>query len=262
MGNWELGNWELGNWELGNWELGNWELGMGMGKKVMGKRELGWDRHSRRFSSRLKRESRLVEEEKFVQCPKCKKAMLLDGVLSEDLAVKYCQECKGTWIRASEYEAWQVRQATNPRVSGLPSETLSVDFVVSAFDTKAALCPECQRYLSRAKVNLKTPFYVERCTQCRGIWCDYGEWDILRKLGLHTTIEHLFTNEWQSRSRERQFFDQERQATMDKLGHELASRVFELAEVLANHPNGDFGVAYLMRRVGTNRQPPEVKRQD
>jgi Zn-finger nucleic acid-binding protein len=194
-----------------------------------------------------------------VQCPKCKKAMLLDGVLSEQLAVKYCQECKGTWIPASEYEQWQVYQASNPGLSQFPSETLSVDFVQSPFDAKAALCPECQRYLSRARVNLKTPFYVERCMQCRGIWCDYGEWDILEQLGLHTTIEQLFSNEWQSRARERQFFDKEREATIDKLGSELAAQVFELAEALANHPNGDFGVAYLMRRVGTNRQPPNIK---
>jgi Zn-finger nucleic acid-binding protein len=167
--------------------------------------------------------------------------------------------CKGTWIPASEYEQWQVYQASNPGLSQFPSETLSVDFVQSPFDAKAALCPECQRYLSRARVNLKTPFYVERCMQCRGIWCDYGEWDILEQLGLHTTIEQLFSNEWQSRARERQFFDKEREATIDKLGSELAAQVFELAEALANHPNGDFGVAYLMRRVGTNRQPPNIK---
>jgi Zn-finger nucleic acid-binding protein len=183
----------------------------------------------------------------------------LDGVLDEKFAVKYCHECKGTWIPASEYEAWQDRQANNPVVPELFSRTLNVDFVQSPFDTKAALCPECQRYLSRAKVNLNTPFYVERCMHCRGIWCDYGEWDILERLGLHTTIEQLFTNEWQTRSREQQFSAQERQATIEKLGSELAARVFELAEVLANHPNGDFGVAYLMRRVSVNFKPKDVK---
>jgi Zn-finger nucleic acid-binding protein len=141
----------------------------------------------------------------------------------------------------------------------LQSGTLNVDFVQSPFDTKAALCPECRRYLSRAKVNLKTPFYVERCMYCRGIWCDYGEWDVLERLGLHTTIEQLFTNEWQTRSRSRQFSEQERQATIDKLGSELADRVFELAEILERHPNGDCGVAYLMRRVSVNFQPKDPK---
>ena len=193
-----------------------------------------------------------------MQCPKCKKATLLDGVLGEKFAVKYCQECKGTWIPAKEYEAWQASQVWNREIPQLPSETLDVDFVQSPFDAKAALCPECQRYLSRAKINLKTPFYVERCMQCRGIWCDYGEWDILERLGLHTTIERLFTNEWQTRVREQHYFDKERQATIEKLGSELAERVFELAEALEAHPYGDFGVAYLIRRVATNRQSPEV----
>jgi Zn-finger nucleic acid-binding protein len=193
-----------------------------------------------------------------VECPKCRKVTLLDGVLDEKFAVKYCQECKGTWIPASEYEDWQARQYYSPQRPDLLSGTLEVDFVQSPFDSKAALCPECRRYLSRAKVNLKTPFYVERCMYCRGIWCDYGEWDILEELGLHTTIEQLFTNEWQTKSRSRQYFEQERQATIDKLGLELAEHVFELAEALEHHPNGDFAVAYLMRRV-VNFQPKDAR---
>lgn len=196
-----------------------------------------------------------------MQCPKCRTVTLLDGSLSERLSVKYCQECKGTWIPASEYEGWQARQPYNQRVSPLSTESLDVDFVKSPFDTKAALCPECQRYLSRARVNLKTPFYVERCPHCRGIWCDKGEWDILQKLGLHTTIEQLFTNEWQAKVRERQLWEKERQATVEKLGSELATRVFELAELLEKHPNGDFGVAYLMRRVAGNVQSKDARHQ-
>ncbi|MDP8963394.1 MAG: zf-TFIIB domain-containing protein [Cyanobacteriota bacterium] len=196
-----------------------------------------------------------------MQCPKCKHITLLDSDLDGKFAVKYCQECKGTWIPASEYEAWQARQANNLSVPNALSGTLDVNFVKSPLDAKAALCPDCQRYLSRAKVNLKTPFYVERCMQCRGIWCDYGEWDILEELGLHTTIEQLFSNEWQTKVRDRQFSQQERQATIEKLGSELAARVFELAEALEKHPNGDFGVAYLMRRVAVNIQPIDVRRQ-
>jgi hypothetical protein len=81
----------------------------------------------------------------------------------------------------------------------------------------------------------------------------------LERLGLHTTIEQLFSNEWQTQVRERQFSEQERQATIEKLGSELAGRVFELAEALEKHPNGDFGVAYLMRRVAVNIQPKDAR---
>lgn len=197
-----------------------------------------------------------------MQCPKCKIVTLLDSVLDDKFAVKFCKECKGTWIPASEYETWQAQQGYSSVVPDLASRALNVDFVQSPFDSKAALCPECKRYLSRAKVNLKTPFYVERCMQCRGIWCDYGEWDILKTLGLHTTIEQLFSNEWQTKVRSHQYLEKERQATIEKLGSNLAERVFELAEELEKHPNGDFGVAFLMRRVAVNPQAHSIKSGD
>lgn len=172
-----------------------------------------------------------------------------DGVLAVDLAVKNCDSCKGTWIPSENYSAWQMRQ---PRQAATPDKMpnqLSVNFVQSPFDMKAALCPDCSRYLSRARVNLDPAFYVERCQNCGGVWCDHGEWDILTQLGLSTTIEQLFTSDWQNRVREKQQADQEKIATIEKLGPEIAEKIFALAEQLEKHPNGDFGVAYLMRRV-------------
>ena len=184
-----------------------------------------------------------------MQCPKDKKLTLSDGILAGNLAVKHCPDCQGTWIPASEYEVWQTTQPQPHRQNQESTyETLDVDFVQSPFDTKAALCPECNHYFARAKVMLKSPFYVERCPNCGGIWCDRGEWDVLARLGLHTTIQQLFSNEWQTRAREQLQAEKEHQATIEKLGSELAARLFDLAELLEKHPNGDFGVAYLMRR--------------
>jgi Zn-finger nucleic acid-binding protein len=180
-----------------------------------------------------------------VHCPKDKKVELASSYLTGNLAVQCCPDCKGTWIPAAEYESWQSHQ---PHAAPEVPRTLDVDYVQSPFDTKAALCPECNHYLARARVGLKMPFYVERCPNCGGIWCDHGEWDVLEQLGLHTAIEQLFTSEWQTRVKEREYAERERQATIEKLGADLAQRVFELAEQLEDHPNGDFGVAYLMRR--------------
>ncbi len=180
-----------------------------------------------------------------VRCPKDRKTELESSRLSGNLAVQCCADCKGTWIPSGEYEEWQSHLPDRPK--GVPA-TLDVDYVQSPFDSKAALCPECNHYLSRAKVGLKTPFYVERCPNCNGIWCDHGEWEVLEKLGLHTAIEQLFTSEWQIRVKARESAEREREATIEKLGADLAHRIFELAEILENHPNGDYGVAYLMRR--------------
>ena len=71
---------------------------------------------------------------------------------------------------------------------------------------------------------------------------------MLQQTGLESHIHHLFSPDWQNLVREREQAVNERRATVDKLGPDLAARVFELADLLEKHPNGDFGVAYLMRR--------------
>jgi Zn-finger nucleic acid-binding protein len=187
-----------------------------------------------------------------VLCPKDRKTPLILGNLTSELSAHLCEDCKGHWIPSEHYEKWraQHRDQEMPDPSRC-REILDVDFVQSAYDTKAALCPECKHYLSRARINLpqsSSAFFVERCPNCNGIWCDRGEWEILEKLGWHTTIEILFTQEWQARVRKYEVADQERQAIIEKLGEELAEQVFQLATLLEKHPNGDFAVAYLMRR--------------
>ena len=181
-----------------------------------------------------------------MNCPKCKHSPLLDSTLSGNLAVNSCQDCQGSWIRANDYENWHQQSVSGE--AELFSQIHHLDYVPSPLDNKAALCPDCQRILSRAKVSLKTSFYIERCSSCNGIWCDGGEWEVLEKLGWHTHIEQLFTASWQARMREYQHAEQERQAIVDKVGYEIAAQVFELAAILEKHPNGDFAAAYLMRR--------------
>jgi Zn-finger nucleic acid-binding protein len=186
-----------------------------------------------------------MKESRMVLCPKDRRFELVATTLAGEMAVQSCPDCKGTWIPPEEYSAWQAR---HPYTLSDALPTLEVDYVQSPFDGKAALCPECNRYLTRAKVSLSSPFYVERCPNCYGIWCDRGEWEILEQLGLNTAIEQLFSSEWQARVKEIEYAQRERQATIEKLGEAIAQKVFELAELLEEHPNGDFGVAYLMRR--------------
>jgi Zn-finger nucleic acid-binding protein len=183
-----------------------------------------------------------------VQCPKEKTVALVHGKLSGQLAVGHCPNCQGNWIPAETYESWQEGKSLPENESVLIDRCLNVDYVPSLLDMQAALCPECNGYLTRARVSLKTPFYVERCPNCRGIWCDRGEWELLEQLGLNLILHRFFSNHWQTLTREREQFALERRATIEKLGLDLAERIFALAEELGKHPNGDFGVAYLMRR--------------
>lgn len=184
-------------------------------------------------------------------CPKHPQESLLAGQLGEGLKAYSCPTCHGSWITSEDYQAWQTAQA-DPSLE-ITSLTVpiehSVDYQPCRYDNRAGLCPNCGFYLVRGRINLqKVAFFVERCPGCKGIWCDDGEWEILNDLGLSPYIPVLFTDEWQSRVRIVEAEFRERTATAEKLGVEIAEKLFELAKLLAEHPNGDFGVAYLMRR--------------
>jgi len=187
-----------------------------------------------------------------VQCPKELKTELEDGVLPGGLSAKCCPDCGGSWIQPEHYREWQQRQGvsrnTEPQVAIVPSQS-SAAFEPSALDNRAALCPDCKHYLVRGRVQLKdTIFFVERCPNCKGYWCDCGEWEILQALDLDKHLDYIFSDIWQAQVKELSFAYREKEATIEKLGPDIAAKIFELAELLENHPNGDFGVAYLMRR--------------
>jgi len=181
-----------------------------------------------------------------VQCPKDKGESLMEVVLTGGLSAHHCPACEGNWIVPEVYYEWQQQQEPR-KIEPVPTD-LDIGYEPSPLDARAGLCPECHGFLARARISLNPAFYVERCARCGGIWCDRHEWDVLVHLGLQADIPYLFTGDWQQLTREQEYFDRERRATIEKLGEELAQQIFDLAEKLENHPNGDFGVAYLMRR--------------
>jgi len=181
-----------------------------------------------------------------IACPKDKQVSLVETVLNHGLSVLRCPNCEGHWLPGEAYQTWQQQQPE--AIQNAAPTLMNVPFEPSPTDTQAALCPECNHYLSRAKVGQRYSFYVERCSNCGGIWCDRGEWEVLKKMGLHGSIQQVFSADWKNRIKQLEYSNRERQATIEKLGEDIAARVFELAELLEKHPNGDFGVAYLMRR--------------
>ncbi|MEO0397705.1 MAG: hypothetical protein AAF243_17210 [Cyanobacteria bacterium P01_A01_bin.137] len=184
-------------------------------------------------------------------CPKHSQESLLAGQLVDGLNAHRCPTCHGAWIAPEDYQPWQAAHA-DPSVS-VERLTVPINHAVayqpSRYDSRAGLCPSCGFYLVRGRINLQTSsFFVERCPGCKGIWCDDGEWAVLEELGLFAYLPVLFTDEWQGYVRRMEAEFRERRATSEKLGPDIAEKLFELAALLEEHPNGDFGVAYLMRR--------------
>ncbi|NEO28645.1 MAG: zf-TFIIB domain-containing protein [Kamptonema sp. SIO4C4] len=194
-----------------------------------------------------------------MDCPKCRSAELSEKQLSQGITVQQCSECQGNWISATEYEKWQKQTPQKTATSELLRSPLDFKFFPPEGDAKAGLCPECSRYLSRAKVKYRVPFFVERCQECEGFWCDQGEWEVLTQLGLSSSIEQFFERQWQMKMREQEYLANERQTLIEKLGPELAQKIFALSEQLMNHPNGDYALAFLMRKVMKHTDVQELK---
>jgi len=191
-------------------------------------------------------DSFLASAESSIICPKDKRGTLVECVLDGELRAMQCSHCGGNWLRGAVYRLWQQNQPQEQQ-NVLPTR-LDVPFEPPITDAQASLCPECQHYLSRVKLGQKHSFYLERCSNCGGIWCDRGEWEVLQQMGLQASLSYIFSGEWKTRIKALEYAERERQATTDKLGEDISQRLFELAEMLEKHPNGDFGVAYLMRR--------------
>jgi len=184
-----------------------------------------------------------------MQSPKDASATLIEETLPEGLMVYRCPSTGGFWIDRSHYTAWQESQTINvPKIADIVSRLSQVQATPAPEDGRAALCPSTGRFLIRARVDTPIPFYVERSPEEGHFWIDHGEWDVLTQLGLPMQLDSLFSSEWQAQLRDYQQIERQKQATIDKLGADLARQVFELADALRAHPQGDFGVAYLMQQ--------------
>ncbi len=201
-----------------------------------------------------------MHEETGVRCPKEPEMEMLPGLLTEGLVAQCCPSCNGNWLPNPSYQRWQ---ALNAGLEAIPKEVLPLSlntaFKPAPLDGKAGLCPECGTYLKRSRLNLKsTAFYIERCPVCSGLWCDppseglrhRGEWKVFEALGLQIQIPIVFQPDWQATVRKLEQVERQRLSIIEKLGPEIASKLFELTDLLKTHPQGDFGVGYLMQKFG------------
>ncbi len=184
-----------------------------------------------------------------MQSPKDSSATLIEEVLPEGLVVLRCPSTGGFWLERSHYDHWLAsHHGAIASIPDIVSRLGTIETIPALEDGRAALCPATGRFLIRARVDTRSPFYVERSPEGGNFWIDPGEWDVLTELGLAGQLDLLFSSEWQAKLRDYQQVERQKQATIDKLGADLARQVFDLAEALREHPQGDFGVAYLMQQ--------------
>ena len=187
---------------------------------------------------------------KVLSCPKCREETLerkepLVYKRHEDeetpLYPARCTRCKGVWLTRDEIHQWRAGEGVL-KIS--PSEAPPDDLEV---DDRAGLCPDCGRILVRAPLDHvhpagkardeggeegeATPFYLDRCANCGGIWFDHGEWNELAHDEELDDLSRLWDPEWQRRRVE----EKNRRAYLERLEERLGSALFASVQGLLDH---------------------------
>lgn len=115
-------------------------------------------------------------------------------------------------------------------------------------DAQGGRCPVDHSILSRAELEAgddHAPIHLERCTSCRGIWFDAGEWSLLANHQLLKNLDQVWTAEWRAAQR-RQHNEREYQRRMrEEFGPELYDTLQSVAGRLKGHERRSQALAFL-----------------
>lgn len=174
-----------------------------------------------------------------LRCPKCPEIVLRRP--TSGTPVYRCYHCHGMWVSTGEAQALLDEGRLLDPHSMLPQK--------ASGDHKTGLCPHGHGLLIRARVDVDDGFFIERCSSCKGLWFDAGEWEMLASSRLLHHLDDLWDARWQALQR-RARTEREYEARMrEAFGDALMDRVEALAEDLAGHPRRNELVAYLLDRV-------------
>jgi len=174
-----------------------------------------------------------------MNCPVCTSLTLSRTDLDENLPAYSCSGCGGAWLSSREY--WRWLDSHGP---ALPETPPQLTAITAADSPKVKICPECRRLMLRYNVGHGTGIALDQCPACNGIWCDRGEWDLLKSRNLHDEVHLVFTAPWQTAVRK-----EESRARLDAIYRQrFGSDYDELIRIrgwVYNHPERDHIIAFL-----------------
>jgi len=158
--------------------------------------------------------------------------------LQDGLMVKKCPKSGGCWISSEAYWRWQDRGEIGE--GGPPLEVeLSDDC-----NRRAMICPESGTVMLRYRVAADLSFFVERSSATGGVWLDRGEWEALRRAGIHRYLHLIFTAAYQ-KYRRRQSAQQAVVANMSRTLAADFDKVNEFRSWIDSHPARSQILAWL-----------------
>lgn len=171
-----------------------------------------------------------------MNCPKCKTQILSKRSYNSPFS---CQQCGGTWVQAKEFS-----NATN-----LIAEIDKSSEKQNEHDKRTGVCPEGHGILLRARIDLDEPFYLERCSDCGGIWFDQGEWRQVVDNQLVLGLPDLWSRSWQRKQRAQANRENFLSINRELLGEQVFESIIQLAEVLKSHPEKGRAIALLTQEA-------------
>ena len=116
------------------------------------------------------------------------------------------------------------------------------------YDAQAGRCPVDGTILSQAEIDIATDqpaVHLERCSSCRGVWFDAGEWSLLANHHLLENIEQIWTAEWRARQRRLRNEREYERRTREEFGPELFALLEAVAAKLKGYERRSQALAYL-----------------
>lgn len=150
-------------------------------------------------------------------CPNCKGYWLEPMEIEEGLIVGHCVKCNGNMLPLMNYRYWEKTHGNRNLNEG--RSELKED------SSHAKLCPKCSRLMLKFRVDIDTDNRLDLCTACDEAWLDSGEWELLKKMGLHSSLSNIFTEEWQRGLRQKQKVNAIQERYIKSLGEDDFDRV-------------------------------------
>lgn len=173
-----------------------------------------------------------------MQCPLCKKHTMKVVDLAPGLAGHACSECSGVWIDRAKYDVWRAKQPGDLPESSTPAQ-------LAVTDTHGAkICPQCGRLLLPYRVGHGLSFSIDYCGACGGVWCDRGEWDVIKSKNLHDNLHDIVSRHWQTAVRQSEIQESIEQTYARNLGTSYA-KAQDVRAWLQADPQRALILAYL-----------------
>lgn len=183
------------------------------------------------------------------QCPICETVSLRRRTEAQSLQTSFCDACHGHWLEQEDLEAFSVAQ------SAIASSGPFTPDIVEA--GRSMVCPNDGNLMIKYRLMVGVEFYMDRCTDCGGIWLDRQEWQILQSGEVSINLANLCNGLWQERTIQEQassFINVRRDEVLkDLLSDDEYCELSRIRHWLDRHPKRREVIGSLLSGEAPNR---------